>query len=174
MQETRKFLSEHLKNTNKSWTSCWRGDVDGWNARVFHRKCDNKGIMLTLIQVNTFVFGAYVDKPCTGKPVLFNIKYYVMFDLRTKTCSPCLHSLVKTEANVWKNSRADQWKPETQSKVSPAREFLQTLPRFSTGYGGTDMFYFFYKIIILIINEEKDGLQSSYCKFSQLWDRQTT
>ena len=34
---------------------------------------------------------------------------------------------------------------------SPAREFSQTLPRFSTGYGGTvNMFYFFYKIIIFI------------------------
>ena len=27
--------------------------------------------------------------------------------LRNKTCSPCLHSLVKTEANVWENSRAE-------------------------------------------------------------------
>ena len=28
--------------------------------------------------------------------------------LRNKTWSPCLHSLVKTEANVWENLRADQ------------------------------------------------------------------
>ena len=28
--------------------------------------------------------------------------------LRNKTGFPCLHSLVKTEANVWENSRADQ------------------------------------------------------------------
>ena len=28
--------------------------------------------------------------------------------LRNKTCFPCLHSLVKTEVNVWENSRADQ------------------------------------------------------------------
>ena len=34
-----------------------------------------------------------------------------------KTCFPCLHSLVKTEAKLWENSRADQWKPETQSRV---------------------------------------------------------
>ena len=27
--------------------------------------------------------------------------------LRNKICFPCLHSLVKTEANVWENSRAD-------------------------------------------------------------------
>ena len=28
--------------------------------------------------------------------------------LRNKTCFLCLHSLVKTEVNVWENSRADQ------------------------------------------------------------------
>ena len=51
---------------------------------------------------------------------------------------------------------------------SPAREFSQTLLRFSTGYEGTDnMFYFFYKIFIFIVNKEKDGLRSKYCKFSQ-------
>ena len=91
--------------------------------------------------------------------------------LRNKTCFPCFHSLVKTEANVWENSRADQWKPETQ----PAREFSQTLPRFSTGYGGTDnMFYFFYKSIIFIVNKKKDDIRSAYCKFSQVGDSQTT
>ena len=37
--------------------------------------------------------------------------------LRNKTCSPRLHNLVKTEAKVWENSRADQRKPETQSKI---------------------------------------------------------
>ena len=93
--------------------------------------------------------------------------------LRNKTCFSCLHSLVKTEANVW----ADQWKPEIQSKVSPAREFSTTLPRFSTGYGGTDnMFYFFYRIIIFIVNnkERQYTVRSAYCKFSQLGDSQTT
>ena len=95
----------------------------------------------------------------------------IVTHLRNKTCFPCLHSLVKTKANVWENARADQWKPKTQS---PAREFSQTLLR-STGYGGTDnMCYFFYKIIIFIVNKEKDDIQSVYCKFSQLGDSQTT
>ena len=52
---------------------------------------------------------------------------------------------------------------------SPAREFSQTLLRFSTDYGGTDsMFYFFYKIIIFFINKEKDDIRSVYCKCLQL------
>ena len=32
------------------------------------------------------------------------------------------------------------------------------------------MFYFFYKIIIFILNKEKDDIQSAHCKFSQLGD----
>ena len=72
--------------------------------------------------------------------------------LRKKTCSSCLHSLVKTLANVWENSRADQWKPENW-----ASEFSQTLPRFSPGYEGTyNMFYFFYEINIFRPNKEKE------------------
>ena len=62
--------------------------------------------------------------------------------------------------------------PRRSRGFSPAREFLQTLPRFSRGYGGTDMFYFFYKIIF-IVNKEKDDIRSVYCIFSQLGDRKT-
>ena len=31
----------------------------------------------------------------------------IALHLRIKTCFPCMHSLVNTEANVWENSRAD-------------------------------------------------------------------
>ena len=49
------------------------------------------------------------------------------------------------------------------------------MPRLLTGYGGTDnMFSFFHKIIIFIVNKEKDYIRSSYCKFSQLGGNQTT
>ena len=70
---------------------------------------------------------------------------------------------MKTKVNVWENSRVDQRKPETKSRVSPARELSQTLPRFSPVYEGTDnMFYFFYKIIIFRLNKEKDFIRSPY------------
>ena len=52
-------------------------------------------------------------------------------------------------------------------------EFSQTLPRFATGYGGTDnKFYFFYKIIIFNLFKEKDDIWSTYCKFPKLGDSQ--
>ena len=63
---------------------------------------------------------------------------------------------MKTEANVWENSRADQCKPETQ-----------TLLRFSPGYEGTDnMFYFFYKIIVFGFSKEKDDIRNAYVYFN--------
>ena len=84
----------------------------------------------------------------------------VVIHLRNKTCFPCLHRLVKNEANVWENSRADQWKPETQSRVFTNSRFSQTLPRFSPGYEGTEnIIYLFYKIIIFRLNKEKGDIQ---------------
>ena len=58
----------------------------------------------------------------------------VRVHVKNKLCSPCLHSLMTTEANVWDNSRADQWKPGR-------------------------MFYFFYKILTFRLNKEKDDLK---------------
>ena len=50
---------------------------------------------------------------------------------------------------------------------SPAREFSQILPRFSTEYEGTDnIFNFFYKISIFRLNKEKDDIRSAYIYFS--------
>ena len=44
--------------------------------------------------------------------------------LRNETCFPSLHSLVKTDANIWENLRADQWKPEMQSRVFTCSRIL--------------------------------------------------
>ena len=71
--------------------------------------------------------------------------------------------------SIWKVHKGKAY-----ANKAPAREFSQTLPRFSTGYGDTDnMSYFFYKIIIISVNKEKDDVQSAYCEFSQLGDSQT-
>ena len=44
--------------------------------------------------------------------------------------------------------------------------FLQTLPRFTPGYEGTDnMFYFFSKIIIFKHNKEEDDVRSVYVSY---------
>ena len=61
--------------------------------------------------------------------------------LRNKTCFPCLHSLVKTEANVWENSR---------------RRRL---------WGHGEDVYLFYKIIIFRLNKKKDDIRSANVYF---------
>ena len=63
--------------------------------------------------------------------------------------------------------------PRRSRGFLPAREFSQTLPRLSTGYGGTDnMFYFFCKFIIFSVNKEKDDIRNVYYKVSQLGEGQ--
>ena len=53
--------------------------------------------------------------------------------------------------------------PRRSRGFLPAREFSQTLPRFSPGCEGTDtMFYFFYKIIIFRFSKEKDYIRRAY------------
>ena len=51
-------------------------------------------------------FGEFVKLQI--KLVLPNWGKTLRLQFRNKTRSPFLHSLVKTEANVWENSRADQ------------------------------------------------------------------
>ena len=47
--------------------------------------------------------------------------------------------------------------PRRSQGFSPAREFSQTLPRFSPGYEGTvNRFYFYDRIIVFRLNKEKD------------------
>ena len=47
-----------------------------------------------------------------------------VFHLRNKKFFQCFHSLVKTEVNVWENSRADQRKLEMQSRVFTCSRIL--------------------------------------------------
>ena len=44
------------------------------------------------------------------KGVASIIRAEYVLRLRNKTCSLCRHSVMKTEVNVWENSRADLWK----------------------------------------------------------------
>ena len=53
---------------------------------------------------------------------------------KEKKSSLCLHSLVKTKANVWENLRADQWKSKTQSRVFTCSRILTNFAE--------NMFYF--------------------------------
>ena len=62
--------------------------------------------------------------------------------LRNKTCFPCLHSLVKTEANVWENSRA-----ENSHKL--CRGFQQAMEALTT------CFISFIKLLFSLLTKRK-------------------
>ncbi|XP_028403844.1 uncharacterized protein LOC114526442 [Dendronephthya gigantea] len=40
-------------------TCCWRTSLDGWDSRVFHTRCDNRGKTITLVKVGNYIFGGY-------------------------------------------------------------------------------------------------------------------
>ena len=59
----RKWLSPvHVaQSVNSAWKLCWRASVDGWDARIFHSRCDGKGPTVTIIRVGKYIFGGYTS-----------------------------------------------------------------------------------------------------------------
>ena len=62
---------------------------------------------------------------------------------RNTTYSSGLHSLVKAEAKVWEQFKSTSMKikDEVGGGGSSAQEISQTLPRFSSGYEGTEKMF---------------------------------
>ncbi|CAB4039587.1 Hypothetical predicted protein, partial [Paramuricea clavata] len=40
-------------------TCCWRATLDGWDSRIFHERCDQRGKTITLVKVGKYIFGGY-------------------------------------------------------------------------------------------------------------------
>ena len=68
--------------------------------------------------------------------------------LRNKTCFPCLQP---------GENRGERLGEFESRSVSPGREFSQTLPRFSTSYGGTDKtcFISFINFLFSLLTKRK-------------------
>ena len=47
---------------------CWRAKTDGWAASTFHSNCDGKGPTVTIIEVDSYIFGGYTDVPWSSPP----------------------------------------------------------------------------------------------------------
>ena len=69
----------------KQWFSfnklscCWRASLDGWDSKVFHKRCDLRGKTITLIRVGNYIFGGYSTYYWGGKPVFKSI-YFAYFE----------------------------------------------------------------------------------------------
>jgi hypothetical protein len=67
--ELDKKLAEWLPGTGK-WGICWRGTEHGWEASIFHMKCDGKKPSLVIVKVVTggksLIFGGYCTRTWAG------------------------------------------------------------------------------------------------------------
>lgn len=61
------YLSPVLVDSSLSvFVRCWHAKKDGWAAATFHNNCDGKGPTVTLIQVNSHIFGGYTNVSWNG------------------------------------------------------------------------------------------------------------
>ena len=101
----------------------------------------------------------------------------------TVICTKTVASLKKTKANVWENMRADQWKPEMQSRVFTCSRILANFSqRFhEVMKAQITCFISFKKLLFSVLTKRKTIYEvcssileflSWNCKFSQLRDHQ--
>ncbi|CAH3192117.1 unnamed protein product, partial [Porites evermanni] len=64
LSQLNRWLRPHLRSSDRSyWKLCYRANSHGWGSETFHRKCDNKGPTVTIVEVGSYIFGGYSDKP---------------------------------------------------------------------------------------------------------------
>ncbi|XP_046843331.1 uncharacterized protein LOC124437395 isoform X1 [Xenia sp. Carnegie-2017] len=75
----------------KNWFSfrilrcCWRASTDGWDSRIFHSRCDNRGKTITLVKVGKYIFGGYSTISWDGSSGSYgNSSSNYIFSLRNK------------------------------------------------------------------------------------------
>lgn len=56
-----------MNSSRSVFVRCWHAKTDGWAAATFHNNCDGKGPTVTLILVNSYIFGGYTNVPWNGK-----------------------------------------------------------------------------------------------------------
>ena len=68
-------LVQWMEDEKFGWQLCYRASDDGWRAEDFHRKCDDVGPTVTLVNCKSNIFGGYTDqnwKPSPGILKLFS------------------------------------------------------------------------------------------------------
>ena len=59
------------------WVNCYRASEHGWNASIFHARCDFKGPSVTLVRVKDFVFGGFTDQDWGGESFRLSIRLLI-------------------------------------------------------------------------------------------------
>ena len=58
-------LGEWLKpvtHNDGHWKLCWRASQHGWGGSTFHANCDGKGPTVTIVKVESYIFGGFTTK----------------------------------------------------------------------------------------------------------------
>ncbi|XP_066016622.1 uncharacterized protein [Pocillopora verrucosa] len=67
------YLDPVLINKERSrFVRCWHAETDGWAASTFHSNCDGRGPTVTIIKVNSYIFGGYTDVSWTSSPCAYS------------------------------------------------------------------------------------------------------
>ena len=66
MPSLKRQLNDWLPSNN-GWILCYRAPEYSWKSRRFHAGCDGKGPTVTIIKVNSYIFGGYTDISWGGK-----------------------------------------------------------------------------------------------------------
>jgi len=59
--EDRKALLDMLPYRRGKWRLLFRASRDGFAAKAFHSKCDNKGPTVTIVKSGSFIFGGFTE-----------------------------------------------------------------------------------------------------------------
>ena len=54
-------LSQWFYKEGHIWQICYRASTDGWLAKNFHAKCDDKGPTIVLVKIGDYIFGGFMD-----------------------------------------------------------------------------------------------------------------
>jgi len=93
-------------NSSDEWSLLYRGSRDGFGAKDFHLKCDNKSSTLTIIkaQESGFIFGGYTEAawiPSGGFQVDPNA---FLFSLTNKEAKPCKMNVIDSARAIYASS----------------------------------------------------------------------
>ena len=75
--ENAKQLVEWVEDKTFGWKLCYRASDDGWKGEDFHRKCDDVGPTVTLVECGTNVFGGHTDQSWKDTSGSFNSLFFM-------------------------------------------------------------------------------------------------
>jgi hypothetical protein len=90
-------------NASDKWTLLYRGTRDGFEAKYFHLKCDNKSPTLTIIkaQDSGFIFGGYTEAAWTSLNGFQVDPNAFIFSLTNKEAKPCKMNVIDSNLAIY-------------------------------------------------------------------------